>query len=220
MSDDQLPETPPPATTPPAALAQQPAANPLELPEVKAAIAAAAEHARNATWKQARETVKSKSNGTAPSTEPPPAPQPAAPAANDVTAILALRDAFDDVVGDMPIKSSQRSLVREAVMRDRPPIVAEYVARFAERAGWSAPTTPTAPTSTPSAAPSAPAAPAAHPVTASAAPSSPVTVTDDVPLIQRSEADRQAFLKTHGIVAYTNRMRDEVRNNGARIRLR
>lgn len=219
MSDELLPETPPPATTPPAATAQQPSANPLDLPEVRAAIAsassAAAEQARNATWKQARETLGKKTSGPAPTTEPQPAPTAtAAPTTSlDIARVVMFTSAATQL--GIPAKGVEMLLAR--LDTERPADVSAWVTEQARDFGWSKPATPT---STPPAATAAPAqAPAGAPVTSNGAPSSTATVTDDVPLMQRSASDIDAYRKQHGIVALTDRLLREARDHNGRLRL-
>jgi hypothetical protein len=214
MSDDQLPETPPPAT-PPAAVAQQPAAAAIT-PEVQALITAEAERVRNATWAEARRTIAGKkSTSTAtPSNASIPIPQ-APPAADDVTSILALRDAFDDVAGDLPIKSSQRSLMREAVMRDRPADMGAYVNRYVERAGWST-AAPAAPQPAVPVSPSVPATPAVPSTLRAPPPPTPV-VTDSTPILSMSDTDRERLVERIGIDEFNKRLMPELARTRVRI---
>lgn len=223
MSDELLPETPPPATTPPAAPAQQPSANPLDLPEVRAAIAsassAAAEQARNATWKQARETLGKKTNGTAPTPEPQPTQPPAAPSPTaGLTAHDILRvSAFTAAATEHGVPPRGVEMLLERVMTEKPADVRAWVATEAASFGWSKPT-PTTSASTP-AAPQAATQASGPPVTSNGAPSSAGRVTDDVPLIDRSPADQDAFRKQHGLIAFTDRLLKEARENKTRLRL-
>lgn len=180
MADDQTPTEPNPNASQPGAAA--PAAfDPSTLPpEAIAWFEAERRKASDAAAAAARRAEQEKAK---PRSAPNPTPPASPPAADDVTAILAMRDAFDDAVGDLPIKSQQKALMREAVMRDRPADVAGYVARFTERAGWNtagqpAPQ-PAAPASSTPVTPQAPAVPATH-----RAPPPPAPVfTENTPLL-------------------------------------
>jgi hypothetical protein len=166
MPPDDQPTDPTAAASQPGAAA--PAAfDPTALPpEALAWFEAEKRKASDAAAAAARRAVEQKAKPAAPAPTVPPASQPAPSGSDDALAILALRDAFDDAVGDLPIKSTQKSLVREAVMRDRPADVSAYVTRFVERAGWnpaasSAPPQPAVPAATVP-APQAPAVPSTH----------------------------------------------------------
>jgi len=163
MPPDDQPTEPTTTASPPgpaAPAAFDPSALP---PEAIAWIEAEKRKASDAAAAAARKAALGK--GSPAPAPTPPAPQPAASGADDAIAILALRDAFDDAIGDLPIKSTQKSLVREAVMRDRPTDVSAYVSRFIERAGWNsaAPAAPQpAAPAAPAPAPQAPAVPSTH----------------------------------------------------------
>lgn len=218
MSDDQLPENPPPAPTPAAAPAQQPAASALESPEVRAFVAAEVERVRNATWKQARESMGKRSNGAAPTPEAQPTSQPTAPPqATGLTAHDILRvSAFTAAASEHGIPPRGVEMLLERVMTEKPADVRAWTATEAAQFGWSKPTT-TAPAPTP-AAPAASQA-SGPPVTSNGAPSSVGRVTDDVPLIDRSPADQDAYRKQHGLVPFTDRLLREARENKTRLRL-
>jgi len=194
---------PPPAPATPPALS----------PEIEALIAERVRVASDAAAAAARRAEQAKAR---PAAAPAHAPQPPAPAPDDVTAILALRDAFDDVVGDLPIKSAQKSLLRENVMRDRPEDVASYVARFAERAGWN-----TAPPSAPQ--PAAPALPSnatpapAVPSTLRAPPPPTPTVTDSTPILSMSPEARESYRERIGNDAYVAKLGTELVRTRVRL---
>lgn len=227
MSDD-LPENPPPATTPPAAPAQQPAANVLDTPEVRAAIAAAEERARNATWKQARETLTKKPTGNAPQPESQPAAQPAAQtqtsSASSLDIARVVMFTTEATKHGIPPKGVEMLLSR--LDTEKPADVSAWVAQQASDYGWKPPTNATSTPAAPTQAP-APLAPTnATPVTGNAAPMSPVTVTADTPMFSRSEAERVAFLGGNvyapnmaKVVEYTDALMAEARR-GARLTYR
>lgn len=149
--------------------------------------------------------------------EPAPQPRTESPApASDAIAILKLRDDFDDAISDLTLTGAQKKFMREHIMEKRPADVAGYVRTFADTLGLGKSTTP-APAAT-TAAPTS--APQGAPVTSTAAPANPTTVTDDTPLLRLSDGDRQALLKRIGIKAYTDRMFSEFRANGTRVSFR
>lgn len=221
MSDEQLPENPPPASTPPAAAAQQPPANVLDTPEVRAAIAQAEERARNATWKQARETLGKKNGGTpSNATEATSAPQPTQPAGDD----FARTRTYERTLAKFDLTDEAMALLDEDFARAKPADVAQWVTSrltaFGARPRGATPTpTPTPSTqTTPPPAPVTP--PSGPPVTANGAPSNPARVTDDVPLINRSAADQQAYIAQHGPIAFANRVAEEAQKHNVRFRMR
>lgn len=205
---------PDPATpTEPVAVASQPgpaapaAFDPSALsPEAIAWIDGEKRRASDAAAAAARREVTGKARPAASA----PAPQPSAPVGDDAASLLALRDAFDDAIGDMPIRSAQKSLVREAVMRDRPQDVAGYVGRFAERAGWNS----TAPAVPQPAAPAAPAQPIppAIPATHRAPPPPTPTESDATPIHLRSIPEREALVARIGHEEFAKRLMVELRN--------
>lgn len=159
-------------------------------------------------------------NGTAaaapvkPDGEKPPA---AAPQQQDVHAILALRDAFDDAMGDTPLKATQKALLRENVMRDRPDDVTAYVAKFVERAGWS--TTPAATNNQPAPGPQAGAPPAAGPGMPGATPPARV-ITADTSIFDMSPTDQAALAARLGPFETKKRMLDDAARTQFRFSLR
>lgn len=208
---DELPENPPPATTPSAAAAQQPTGTPAPqiTPDVQAMIdarvAAEIERVRNATWKQARETL-GKKNGGAP--ESPPAPQPApqpnaAPQASGLTfADMVRYDAFKAAVSDHAVPAAGQSLLLERFMAAPPADVASWVADQAKAFGWQK-QTPTQPAAT--VTPSQSGAPVAQPaptVTPTPTPGGPPPASSAgltrAPLHQWSQADLDAYAKANG----------------------
>lgn len=206
-------ETPPTASQPGAAA---PAAfDPSALsPEAIAWFEAEKRKASDAAAAAARraEQEKAKPRPTTTTTASPPA---SPPAADDVTAILAMRDAFDDAVGDLPIKSTQKALLRESVMRDRPADVAGYVTRFAERAGWNL-AAPAVPQPAVPASPSVPAAPAV-PSTLRAPPPPPPAVTDTTPILSMSPGDREALVQRIGVEEFHKRLMPELVKTRVRL---
>lgn len=222
MSDDQLPETPPPASTPAAAPAQQPAASALESPEVKAFVAAEVERARNATWKQARETIGKKSNGTTTTAQQQPEPaQTTQPTAGDVD--FARNRVYERTLARFDISDEAMAILDEDFARAKPADVGSWVTQRLTAFGAKQRGATTNPPTTSTPATAAQTAPvvvhAGPPVTSSGAPISSTTVTADTPLIQMSEADRVSFIRQHGDVAYTDRFKKEARERGSRIPL-
>lgn len=215
MADTETPTDPTIIASQPGAAA--PAAfDPSALPpEAVAWIEAEKRKASDAAAAAARKAAEAKAK---PATHSTPAAPPAnPPAADDVTAILAMRDAFDDAVGDLPIKSTQKALMREAVMRDRPADVPGYVARFAERAGWNT-AAPSAPSSTASTSPAPVSQPApAVPSTLRAPPPPTPVVTDSTPILSMSPGDREALVQRIGVDEYVKRLNPELVK--ARVRL-
>lgn len=212
---------------PPAAPAPQPAA-PMITPEIQALIDAAKSSAYNAGAKDARTSIEAKLRGQDPK---PPTPTPTAPRADatDALAILAIRDAFDDAMGDLTLKASQRKLLRTAVMRDQPKDVAAYVASFVADAGWNqaAPAAVTAPA--PAAAPVTPPqpiiAPPGAPVTDRSPPPPAYVVTDSTPLLQMKPHDREAVLAKYiaelgnekGNAKFADRYMEELKRDAVRV---
>jgi hypothetical protein len=224
MPDDILPENPPPATTPSAAPAQQPtaAASPLDLPEVKAAIAAAetkaAEHARNATWKQARETIERKSAGKTPNAELPASAPPAtatAPAIGSSRAYERAVAAFD--FSDEALTLLDADFDRERPADPRAFVEARATAFRTPRRGTATPPTPNT-TPAPAASATAAAPTAAAPVTGNGAPASVSTVTADTPILSMSVSDRVALQAKIGPAKYTERYFAELQGKSAAVR--
>ena len=181
---------------PQAAPAPQPIASTIT-PEIQAMIDAAKSSAYNAGAKDARTSIEAKIRGQDPK---PPAPTPTpAPRTDDLDAraLISLRDAFDDAVGDLTLKATQRKLLRTAVMRDAPTDVTKYVADFVADAAWTstAPAVIAAPAHTLAPTPQPIIAPPGAPVTDRSPPPPPYVVTDSTPLVQMRPHDRDAVLK-------------------------
>lgn len=147
----------------------------------------------------------------------------------DALALIELRDAFDDAVGDLSLKAKQRALLRTSVMRDRPADVGAYVAKFVDDAGWSmSTTTPTQATSAPVAQAAAATAQPAHPVTDRSPPPPSYVVTESTPLLQMKPHDRDAALAKlvaqHGVdkgnAMYVERYMAELTRDRVRVATR
>ena len=173
----------------------------------------------DAAYAEARRSFEGKSKpSTAPVTQP--AQQPVAQSApSGMTPQDFLRIAgFTAAAQEHGIPARGVEMLLGDFMTAKPTDARAWVAEQATAFGWSRPTTPT---STNPASAAAPAQAAANPpVTGNAAPSSAGRVTDDVPLIDRSPSDQDAFLRQHGFVKYTDRLLDESRANGTRLKLR
>jgi hypothetical protein len=204
MTDPNAPTDPATASQPGAAApaAFDPASLP---PEAVAYFEAEKRKASDAAAAAARRDAAGKAK---PATAPTLTPAAPPAAADDVTAILALRDAFDDAAGDLPLKASQRSLMREAAMRDRPQDMSAWVSRYVERAGWSSagspapqPAVPGVPAVTP-----APAVPATH----RAPPPPTPAVTESTPILSMSPVDREALVARIGVDEFNKRLMPEL----------
>lgn len=110
----------------PAEVADQPAATPqmltaeavqqmIEAATQKAFNSGAAAARREAEAKQAKPKAEAKTD-TKPNTD------------GDTLSILALRDAFDDAMGDLALSAKQKKFLRDRVMKERPDDVAAFVA--------------------------------------------------------------------------------------------
>lgn len=213
-------------SAPPAAPAPQPA-GPVITPEIQALIDAAKSSAYNAGAKDARTSIEAKLRGQDP--KPPAPPAPAAPRSDapDALAILAIRDAFDDAMGDITLKASQRKLLRTAVMRDQPKDVAAYVATFVADAGWTTSAAPAAATAPPPVAPPTQpiTAPPGAPVTDRSPPPPAYVVTDSTPLLQMKPHDRDAVLAKYiaelgverGNAKFADRYMEELKRDAVRV---
>ncbi len=213
------------APTPPAAPVTPPAnpGTPAVTPEVQALIDQARADERtktsNSVWKQAREKYEKGSGGQ------PPSPPKTEPNGNgqDVLAILATRDAFDDATSDLSLTGAQKKFVRDLVMKERPTDVAEYVSNFVTLSGWSnsKPIPPAAPaTGVQPALPANPAVPANPPVTSRGTPPPAAGPTDDTPIMSMSEADKRALADKIGPKAFAERHLRELTKSNTRIRPR
>lgn len=228
MDPDTLPENPPPPDTSATAAAQQSPANgtPAITPDIQALIDArvrdAEERARNATWKQARESLGKKKAGASESAQQP-AQQPTAtthapaPSGDDFGRVRA----YERTLARYDFTDDALAMLDERFASEKPADVSAWVGRMANafRVPQRGATTTATSTTSIAAQSAAVVAPAGPPVTGNAAPSNATTVTADTPLAQMSEADRQAFIKQHGIVAYTDRFKTEARERGTRIPL-
>lgn len=210
--------------SPPAAPAPQPA-GPMITPEIQALIDQAKSSAYNAGAKDARTSIEAKLRGQDPK---PPAltPPPTRADTTDALAILNLRDAFDDAMGDLSLKASQRKLLRTAVMRDQPADVSAYVAGFVADAGWnSAAPAATATAPLPAPPPQPTTAPPGAPVTDRSPPPPPHVVTDSTPLLQMRPHDREAVLAKYiaelgfqkGNDKYADRYMAELQRDNVRV---
>lgn len=210
------PETPTPPPASPAAPAEQPAptVQTFTADQVAEREQAAARKAHDAAMAEARRVFegKQKPASTAQTTQaPPPAP---------TTATGSTR-AYERAIAAYDFPEEAMALLDEEFDRVKPADPRAFVEQRAT--AFRVPkrgATPTTATSTPATALSAPVvAPAGQPVTSNGAPTSSTTVTADTPLIQMSEADRVAFIRQHGDVAYTDRFKREARERNARVPL-
>jgi hypothetical protein len=167
-----------------------------------------------------------RANQRQPAEPPRPAPQPQPPKSDpppngngqDVLAILALRDAFDDATSDLPLTGQQKRFVRELVMKERPADVADYVSNFVTLSGWNAkPTTPPG-NGTPPSQPANPASPVI-PVTSRGTPPNAATPTEDTPILSMSKADQLA-LGERDPIGFANRLLKELNRDKTKVRPR
>ena len=218
MPDPNEPAAPIEAS--PAALAEQPAS---VAPTFTAAQVAdrervAAQRAHDAAMAESRRIFEGKQRPSTPATTQQPA-TPTAPSADDFGRVRA----YERSLGRYDFTDDALAMLDERFASEKPADVAAFVTRMATafrvppRGGTTTPTTITPATQAP-----APVANAANasPVTGTAAPSNPTTViTDDTPLINLSETQRQDWIKQHGWLKYTDRMRDESMRGGTRLRV-
>ena len=212
------------AGTPSAASAPQPPATSTATPapvftqaQVDTMLAEARTQAHNAGAAATRRALEGRNGTSTPAQTTPATQQPAtAPIST------AIDRAYTRATAGYEFDDAALALLDEEFDRTRPPDPVEWVSKRAtafkvpKRGGTA--TTPT--TSTPATAqPASVVAPAGPPVTGNGAPSSPTRVTSDTPLTQMSEADRIAFIRQHGDVAYTDRFKAEARERGLRVPL-
>lgn len=213
-------QTPPAASQ--AAPAEQPAtAAPMFTTEqVAEREQRAAQKAHDAAMAEARRVFQGKQK--AESNQPQqPATQPANTAPAATTALdIARVVQFTTEAAQHGIPAKGIELLATRLDAERPTDVRAWVAEQADAYGWRKPTTAPTPTVAPNAAQPVTTASNATPVTGNGAPSNPTaTLTDDVPLLNRSEQQRQDYLRQHGYVKFTDRLREESLRNNARLRL-
>jgi len=147
MADDnQNPDTPATPSAEPAPQPAAPAASALTLESVQAMIAEATQKAHDSAYAKARREFEGKQ--PKPKVDAKPDPKPADV---DALTIIALRDAFDDATGDLPLSAKQKKFLRDRVMKERPDDVAGFVADAVEMLGvtQAQPATPTVPAEKP-----------------------------------------------------------------------
>lgn len=216
------PTTPPAAS--PAAPAEQPAAPaPMFTAEqVVERERAAAQKAHDAAMAEARRLFEGKQRATSqpPPAQQQPAQQPAAPAPAATSALdIARVVQFTTEAAQHGIPAKGIELLASRLDVERPTDVRAWVAEQADAYGWRKPT-PTTTTATAPAATVTPAAANAQPVTGTAAPSNPTTVvTEDTPLINLTEQQRQDWIKQHGWMKYTERFTREAVRDQTKFRL-
>lgn len=208
----------------PAAIAEQPAtaAPTFTAAQVADRERAAAQRAHDAAMAESRRIFEGKQRpaSTSNAAQQPAATAPAPTDGGDFGRVrtyersLARYDFTDDAL----------AMLDERFATEKPADVGAFVAKMAtafrvpQRGATT--TTPTTTPATQATAPAVATAANAQPVTGTAAPSNPTTViTEDTPLINLTETDRQAWIKQHGWMKYTDRMRDEAMRNGTRLRV-
>jgi len=182
--------------TPPSA----PATQGLTAEQVQFMIAEAQAKAHDAAYAKARREFKAKAKE-----QPKTETETAEPrSGDDPMALLALRDAFDDAIGDITLTAKQKRFLRERVMRERPDDVDQFVADAVEVMGiGSKPSNPTQPASPQQTTPAHEPPKAAQPTPPPSAPTNPDREGDPAfrALTEESARDLwQSYVRRKGAV--------------------
>jgi CCR4-NOT transcriptional regulation complex NOT5 subunit len=129
----------------------------------------------------------------------------------DIQSVLRRERELSEAFEDVGVSREGRGILRRLVDAERPENVAEFIATHAK--AFARPSPATAATT------SRPAAPTnAQPVSDAGSPAAPVTITDDTPLWQLKDEDRDFLIKKNGHGWYANKLRSQLK--GTRFRLR
>lgn len=206
-SDDKTQDTPPQTAPAP----QSPAST--IPPDIEALIAERVKKATDAVWAESRRKYQEKSKPK----ETESVPQVAPPQQADFAAEITRHTAFTRAMSKFDLSDTAFNLVHEEFARAKPENPHDWVAQRAGAFGWK----PIGSSHTPQTQPQqvtekvAPTAP--PPVMPGSSMPAPRSGTEDMPILDMSETDREALVKKLGYTKFRERFYSELRNHNVRF---